>query len=100
MEHGVNILVVHGFAVREGRGKWACCFEIRLAIAGGGPLLFRGELHGRCFATEAAAVLAACEFGEREATRHLATARAMIAADDDEASRQKRSPPTGGPCGL
>lgn len=80
MERGVDILVVHGFAVREGRGKWACCYEIRLAIAGGGPLLYRGELHGLRYATEAAAILAACEIGEREATRHLEAARAMIGA--------------------
>ncbi|MGO4306612.1 MULTISPECIES: hypothetical protein [unclassified Cupriavidus] len=79
MEHSLDILVVHGFAVREGRGKWACCYEIRLAIVGG-PLLYRGELHGRRFATEAAAILAAREIGEREASRHLDTARAMIVA--------------------
>lgn len=79
MEHSLDILVVHGFAVREGRGKWACCYEIRLAIIGG-PLLYRGELHGRRFATEDAAVLAACEIGEREANRHLDTARAMFIA--------------------
>ncbi|WP_454765660.1 hypothetical protein [Cupriavidus campinensis] len=77
MERGLDILVVHGFAVREGRGKWACCYEIRLAIVGGGPLLYRGELHGRRFATEAAAILAACEIGEREASRHLDTVRGM-----------------------
>lgn len=80
MERGLDILVVHGFAVREGRGKWACCYEIRLAIVDGGPLLYRGELHGRRFASEAAAIVAACEIGEREASRHLEYARAMVVA--------------------
>ncbi|CAG9181928.1 hypothetical protein [Cupriavidus pampae] len=81
MERGLDILVVHGFAVREGRGKWACCYEIRLAINNGEPLLlYRGELHGRCFPSEAAAVVAAHEIGEREASRHLESARAMIVA--------------------
>lgn len=79
MERGIDILVVHGFAVREGREKWACCYEIRLAIIGG-PLLYRGELHGRRFPTEDAAVIAAREIGEREANRHLDAARAMFVA--------------------
>ncbi|KAI3591351.1 hypothetical protein ACIPID_15760 [Cupriavidus sp. CER94] len=79
MEHSLDILIVRGFAVREGRGKWACCYEIRLAIIGG-PLLYRGELHGRCFATEDAAIVAAREIGEREASRHLDTARALFVA--------------------
>jgi hypothetical protein len=79
MDRSLDILVVHGFAVREGRGKWACCYEIRLAILGA-PLLYRGELHGRSFATEDAAIFAAMEIGEREANRHLDTARAMIVA--------------------
>jgi len=79
MDSRLDILVVHGFAVREGRGKWACCYEIRLAILGA-PLLYRGELHGRSFATEDAAIFAALEIGEREASLHLDTARAMIVA--------------------
>jgi hypothetical protein len=79
MDRNLDILVVHGFAVREGRGKWACCYEIRLAILGG-PLLYRGELHGRSFATEDAAIFAALDFGEREASLHLEAARAMIVA--------------------
>ncbi|WP_354677072.1 hypothetical protein [Cupriavidus plantarum] len=79
MERGLDILLIHGFAVREGRGKWACCYEIRLAIVSGEPLLlYRGELHGRRFPTEAAAIVAACEIGEREASRHVERARAMI----------------------
>ncbi|RZT31829.1 hypothetical protein [Cupriavidus agavae] len=79
MESGIDILVIHGFAVREGRDKWACCYEIRLAVIGG-PLLYRGELHGRRHPTEAAAVVAALAVGEQEATRHLETARAMFLA--------------------
>ncbi len=79
MERSLDFLVVHGFAVREGRGKWACCYEIRLAIIGG-PLLYRGELHGRCFATEDAAVVAARAIGEQEACRHQDAARAMFVA--------------------
>ncbi|ABF12692.1 hypothetical protein ACUXAV_004127 [Cupriavidus metallidurans] len=79
MDRSLDILAVHGFAVREGRGKWACCYEIRLAIVGG-PLLYRGELHGRNFATEEAAIIAAVEIGEREAGRHIDAARAMIVA--------------------
>ncbi|WP_019449789.1 hypothetical protein [Cupriavidus sp. BIS7] len=79
MDRNLDILVVHGFAVREGRGKWACCYEIRLAILGG-PLLYRGELHGRSFATEDAAIFAALDIGEREASLHLEAARAMIVA--------------------
>nr|WP_315597745.1 hypothetical protein [uncultured Cupriavidus sp.] len=79
MERSLDILVVHGFAVREGRNKWACCYEIRLAIIGG-PLLYRGELHGRRFATEDAAIIAAREIGEQEACRHLDTARALFVA--------------------
>lgn len=79
MEHSLDILIVHGFAVREGRGKWACCYEIRLAMIGG-PLLYRGELHGRCHATEDAAIVAAIEIGQREASRHLDAARAMFVA--------------------
>nr|WP_223851584.1 hypothetical protein [Cupriavidus pauculus] len=87
MERGLDILVVHGFAVREGRGKWACCYEIRLAIVSGEPLLlYRGELHGRRYPTEAAAIVAACEIGEREATRHVERARAMIVAWSHPAS--------------
>ena len=88
MDCCVDILVVHGFAVREGRGKWACCYEIRLAIIDGGPLLYRGELHGRRFASEAAAIVAALEIGEREAGRHLERARAMVLA-----LRRTSSPP-------
>ena len=79
IEHVVDILVVHGFAVREGRDMWACCYEIRLAIIGG-PLLYRGELHGLYFATEDAAIVAAREIGEQEASRHLEAARAMFIA--------------------
>ena len=79
MDRSLDILAVHGFAVREGRGKWACCYEIRLAIVGG-PLWYRGELHGRNFATEEAAIIAAVEIGEREAGRHIDAARAMIVA--------------------
>ena len=79
MERSLDILVVHGFAVREGRDKWACCYEIRLAIIGG-PLLYRGELHGRRFVSEAAAVVAAQEIGQQEATRHLAAAQRMVVA--------------------
>lgn len=79
MERSLEFLVVHGFAVREGRDKWACCYEIRLAIIGG-PLLYRGELHGRRYATEDAAIVAAREIGEREASRHQDAARAMFVA--------------------
>ncbi len=65
-----QVLIVHGFAVREGKGKWACCYEIRRAGAGGDDLLYRGELHGRRFDSESAAVPAAREAGECEARRH------------------------------
>ena len=79
MERSLDILVVHGFAVREGRDKWACCYEIRLAVIGG-PLLYRGELHGRHHPSEAAAIVAARAIGEEEASRHLETARALFVA--------------------
>lgn len=79
MERSLDILVVNGFAVRKGRDKWACCYEIRLAIIGG-PLLYRGELHGRRFVSEAAAVVAAQEIGQQEAARHLAAAQRMVVA--------------------
>ena len=63
MNGSLDVLVVRGFAMREGRGKWACCYEVRLATARDEPLLYRGELHGRSFASESAAVLAAREAG-------------------------------------
>lgn len=78
MKGGMEYLVVHGFAVREGRGKWACCFEIRLAGAGEQPLLYRGELHGRRFDCEHAAAEAAREAGEREAELRVESFRALI----------------------
>ncbi len=84
MENRAEILVVHGFAVREGRGKWACCYEIRLVSAAGESLLYRGELHGLRFATEAAATSAAREAGEDEARRHLESVRAMVGARQRE----------------
>jgi len=80
MNDGLDVLVVRGFALREGRGKWACCYEIRLATARDEPLLYRGELHGRSFATESAAVLAAHEAGEREAMRRVESVRAQLLA--------------------
>ncbi|MFJ4291628.1 hypothetical protein ACIP1U_17850 [Cupriavidus sp. NPDC089707] len=80
MEGGMDYLVVHGFAVREGRGKWACCFEIRLAGAGEQPLLYRGELHGRRFDCEHAAAQAAHEAGQREAVLRVESLRALIMA--------------------
>jgi len=84
MEVGLEFLVVRGFAVREGRGKWACCFEIRLAAASGEaddePLLYRGELHGRQFDCELAAAAAAREAGEREARLRVDSLKALIVA--------------------
>ncbi|MCT9126914.1 hypothetical protein [Cupriavidus gilardii] len=72
MNGGSAVLIVRGFAVPEGRNKWACCYEIRLASACDGPLVYRGELHGRAFCSEDAAVIAAREAGEREARRRIA----------------------------
>ncbi|ESJ26533.1 hypothetical protein B551_0201080 [Cupriavidus sp. HPC(L)] len=72
MNGGSAVLIVRGFAVPEGRNKWACCYEIRLASASDGPLVHRGELHGRAFCSEDAAVIAAREAGEREARRRIA----------------------------
>lgn len=73
MQTNIEILMVLGFAVPEGRGKWACCFEIRLATGADAlllaPLLYRGELHGRRFLDAEAAVVAARQAGEREARR-------------------------------
>ncbi|MEC3764034.1 MULTISPECIES: hypothetical protein [Cupriavidus] len=92
MEAGLEFLVVRGFAVREGRGKWACCFEIRLAAhheqgcgadgAAGSdePLLYRGELHGRQFDCELAAADAARAAGEREALLRVESLKALIIA--------------------
>jgi hypothetical protein len=92
MEAGLEFLVVRGFAVREGRGKWACCFEIRLAAslddgchAGANegsdePLLYRGELHGRQFDCELAPADAARAAGEREARLRVESLRALIIA--------------------
>ncbi len=80
MEGGLEFLIVRGFAVREGRGKWACCFEIRLATQSGEPLLYRGELHGRQFDCELAAAEAAREAGEREARLRVESLRALIIA--------------------
>lgn len=80
METVSNTLVVHGFAMREGRGKWACCYEIRLVTADGELLLYRGELHGRRYATEAAAASAAREAGEGEARRHQESVREIVAS--------------------
>lgn len=80
MKGGMECLVVHGFALREGRGKWACCFEIRLAGVGDQPLLYRGELHGRRFDCEHAATEAAREAGEREAELRVESLRALIIA--------------------
>lgn len=78
MEGNREMLVVHGFAVREGKGKWACCYEIRLAAEGKDFLLYRGELHGRRFDTEQAAVTAAREAGECEARRHMESLLAAV----------------------
>jgi hypothetical protein len=80
MECGLEFLVVRGFAVREGRGKWACCFEIRLATQSDEPLLYRGELHGRQFDCELAAAEAAREAGEREARLRVDSLKALIIA--------------------
>ncbi|MDQ0143027.1 hypothetical protein [Cupriavidus necator] len=92
MEEGLEFLVVRGFAVREGRGKWACCFEIRLAAQRGPgcgadgaahsdePLLYRGELHGRRFDCELAAADAARAAGEREAMLRVESLKALIIA--------------------
>jgi hypothetical protein len=92
MEAGLEFLVVRGFAVREGRGKWACCFEIRLAAHRGDgcnaacadgsdePLLYRGELHGRLFDCELAAADAARAAGEHEARLRVESLRALIIA--------------------
>jgi hypothetical protein len=78
MDAGMDILVVRGFAVPEGRGKWACCYEIRLMTGGDGPLLYRGELHGRRYNCEAAAIAAATFAGEQEARRQVETVRAGL----------------------
>ncbi|RDK10861.1 hypothetical protein [Cupriavidus lacunae] len=92
MKPGLEFLVVRGFAVREGRGKWACCFEIRLAAQCGEgcgadcaagsdePLLYRGELHGRQFDCELAAADAARAAGEREALLRVDSLKALIIA--------------------
>ncbi|KWR89007.1 hypothetical protein [Cupriavidus sp. IDO] len=84
MEVGLEFLVIRGFAVREGRGKWACCFEIRLAArsdeGSDEPLLYRGELHGRQFDCELAAADAAREAGEREARLRVESLKALIIA--------------------
>ncbi|KJK25234.1 hypothetical protein UB46_06020 [Burkholderiaceae bacterium 16] len=80
MDAGVDILVVRGFAVPEGRGKWACCYEIRLTTGRDGPLLYRGELHGRRYSCEEAAIAAATFAGEQEARRQVATVRAELIA--------------------
>ncbi|AOY95132.1 hypothetical protein BKK79_25345 [Cupriavidus sp. USMAA2-4] len=80
MNGSLDVLVVRGFAMREGRGKWACCYEVRLATARDEPLLYRGELHGRSFASESAAVLAAREAGEREALLRVDSIRAQMLA--------------------
>ncbi|MBY4896865.1 hypothetical protein [Cupriavidus sp. AU9028] len=77
MAAGAGILVVHGFAVREGRNKWACCFELRLRLERSEALLYRGEVHGCSFVSEHAARLAACEAGEREARRRVAAGLAQ-----------------------
>ncbi|MFC4523515.1 hypothetical protein [Cupriavidus pinatubonensis] len=89
MEVGLEFLVVRGFAVREGRGKWACCFEIRLATQCDEPLLYRGELHGRQFDCELAAAEAAREAGEREARLRVESLKALIVAQ-----HRHRLPPT------
>jgi len=78
MEGNLEMLVVHGFAVREGKGKWACCYEIRLAGEGRDCLLYRGELHGKRFDTEQAAIAAAREAGEYEARRHMESLLAAL----------------------
>lgn len=96
MEAGLEFLVIRGFAVREGRGKWACCFEIRLAASlnegsnagtnagatesSDEPLLYRGELHGRQFDCELAAADAARAAGEREARLRVEGLKALIIA--------------------
>ncbi|MBB1633515.1 hypothetical protein [Cupriavidus sp. UME77] len=80
MENGLDILVVRGFAVPEGRGKWACCYEIRLTTGRDEPLLYRGELHGRRYACEAAAIAAATFAGEQEARRQMASVWAGLLA--------------------
>jgi hypothetical protein len=71
MEKGFDVLIVRGFATREGKGKWACCFEIRIPAPAGAQILFRGEVHGRRFLSAEAAVVAAREAGEREAQRRF-----------------------------
>ncbi|CAG9169411.1 hypothetical protein CURE108131_10335 [Cupriavidus respiraculi] len=78
MDGGFDVLVVRGFAVPEGKGKWTCCFEIRLATARSEPLLFRGEIHGCCHASEAAAVMAARDAGQSEARRRVESVRAQM----------------------
>jgi hypothetical protein len=80
MDNGLDVLIVRGFAMPEGRGKWACCYEIRLATGRNEPLLFRGELHGRSYLTQEAATCAAREAGEREARRRIESVRAQLLA--------------------
>lgn len=84
MEAGMAVLIVHGFALREGRNKWACCYEIRVASGREQALLYRGELHGRAFVSEQAAIVAAREAGELEARRRIAAGLAAALAHDDE----------------
>lgn len=83
MEAGMAVLIVHGFALREGRNKWACCYEIRVASGQEQALLYRGELHGRAFVSEHAAIVAAREAGELEARRRIAAGLAAGLASDD-----------------
>ena len=75
MENGLDILVVRGFAVPEGRGKWACCYEIRLTTGRDEPLLYRGELHGRRYACEAAAIAAATWVPSSTGSRSVASGK-------------------------
>lgn len=72
MDARTAVLIVRGFAVREGRNKWACCYEIRMAGGREQTLVHRGELHGRAFHDEQAAIVAAREAGELEARRRIA----------------------------
>lgn len=78
MDGGFDVLVVRGFAVPEGKGKWTCCYEIRLATARSAPLLFRGEIHGCCHPSEAAAIMAARDAGQCEARRRVESVRAQM----------------------
>lgn len=87
MKAGTAVLIVRGFAVPEGRNKWACCYEIRLDSGCDQPLLYRGELHGRAFVSEHAAVVAAREAGELEARRRIEAGLATACTSQDVASR-------------